>query len=356
MNIPFHIIQFLITNGQLNLPGLGNFYVKKKEGYFDEKTEIIYPPKEIIEFESSFRKDPHQDQLLLHYICEEKNISESSAKYILEKYIEDLKAALLEKGAVNIPELGNLLLKNNVVKFKAEEQGIVNHSNFGLPQLPFKLSATLNKLSKEAETYSLAEQALNASQNEDLENEPQPKSKKWLFILLPLLLIGMGIGAVYYLNPDLYFSTLQKIQNLTVPPVSDKKTEPVLTQEEKDILIADSIYQQDIESNLKAQGFDVEPVKDSLDITIEKTNIPNASQTRYEIIVASWKTRAKAEENVNTLKAHNINAHIVEEENNKWLRISVGSFTDFDEAVKELAKVKKEINREAKIQTITPLN
>src|SRR5690606_23127997 len=127
-------------NDQVILPGLGSFFIKRIEGYFDEEQNTFFPPKETIEFSTSEQPlNPNYKDVLIAYISSSKNISTTSSSYILTKYIEDLKKKLEETEEVPLENIGKLKLQNSEITFEAEKEQNLGNSFFGLPA--FKISS-----------------------------------------------------------------------------------------------------------------------------------------------------------------------------------------------------------------------
>lgn len=351
MEISFNIKELLEKNNQVVLPGLGSFHKKRIEGFFDTEKNTFFPPKEIIEFTSSEIYSNETDQnSLISFICTSKNVSSTSAAYILSKYVEDLKKNLETDGEIYFQDIGILKSQNSELKLESEKQEESANSFFGLPSFSLPKQNLYKEIANAPLNFSLAEQALNASLNDEIEDKP--KSKTWLFVCLSLIIIALSLSAFYIVRPDLFNS----IFNPNLENKDIKTVIPISTPEEQETNIADSIYKDNIVKNLESSGFDVEHAKDSSDISVIKKAVPNKNNIRYEIIIAAWQTRAKAEDHLKKLRENGIDAHIVEDADGLMIKISAATLYNQQDAEKELYRIREELNPEAFIKPIRPLN
>jgi cell division septation protein DedD len=359
MDISFNIKDILEKHDLAILPGLGVFYKKRQDGFFDENLLVFHPPKEIIQFSTVTPEEVENP--VIDYICHTRKVSPASADYLLNQFITQLKDILAQQKELPLNGLGKLVAHDGDLVFEEEKALETNLSYFGLPIVNIKPDAIVEskviledleeEKVEEQTSFSLAEQALNASLSGSTEVKEKKKPKKWLFILIPVMLALISVFALYFFNPDLYNQYFNP--NLNNQDV--KVVVPVgVTQEQQDSSLADSVYNE-IEKNAKAQGLEIEKVKDSTNVTISNKAVPNKSGIRYEIIIAAWQTRAKAEDEVKRLKANGINAFIVEDADGPMIKISAATFYNKAEADVELKRIREELNPEAFIKPIKPL-
>lgn len=352
MDISYNIADFLEKNQQVVLPGLGRFFRIRSEGYFDKENNTFYPPKENVEFSENTDKRP--DNPLVTFISHHNNISISSAAYLLEKFIDDLKNQLTNVGEVKLSDLGTLVKREQDIIFLPDQKLELGNNFFGLPELNLDKSDSIyEEKEEEEEFFSLAEQALSASFSDEAEfKTSNTKSKKWLYFAIPLLLVMGSIAGLYFLRPDIYNSLFNP--NL-INKEGTKNFIPIAIPDEQNIAKADSIYQDDIVKNLESEGFEVEPIKDSANVVVTENAVPKKDMLRYEIIISAWQTRARAEAHLKKLKANGIDAHIVEDAGGSLTKISIATLYNKEDADRELQRVREEINPEAFYKVIIPL-
>ena len=350
MEISFNIKDLLQNNNQVFLPGLGVFYKNRIEGFFDEAKGSFFPPQETIEFTTSETFNVNEeDNSLITFICDSKNVSRTSAAYLLTKHIEDLKKKFKETGELTFEDIGKLKLQDSKIVLEAEESDKTGTSFFGLPVFTLPKNEAENAISSlPNENFTLAEQALSTAVSDE-ELTTKPKSKSWLYIFL--LVVIVALGAIYFLRPDIYNNLFHFNQNQ--PEI--KNETPVITPEERETLIADSIYKDEVVKNLESGGFDVEKAKDSSDVTVNEKVVPNNNNIRYEIIIAAWRTRSKAEAHLKKLKENGINAHIVEDADGLLVKISAATLYNQQDAEREEKRIREELNPEAYTKPIRTL-
>ena len=346
MDISTYLVELIVNKDQVTVPGLGKFSKKRTSGYYDSTTKIYYPPSGEIVFSNEYI---HDDKLV-HLISQKTQTSLTSAYAILDEYIRDIKIAL-KNDLFYLKGIGTLKHSDGKVILEAEKKSDINKSFFGLPAIDTQ-SPRLN--GEEVETYSLAQQALNTSVPDELFEE-EPK-RGIVAIVMGVIAVAILTGAIalYFANPNVYKDLINQIQTSTLKskttpiPPSNNQT-PNLEAVQK----ADSVYNSnsaDIESNLKAQGFEVEKAKDSTNVSIKKNVLPKKGNFKYEIIIGLYSRREDAVKRVKQLIANGIDAHIVDDEGAKittMTKISCATFYDDAEAEKELERIKQELNPEA---------
>ncbi|ADY52473.1 Sporulation domain-containing protein [Pseudopedobacter saltans DSM 12145] len=358
MEIPLNLRALIEKNNRVILPGIGAFYKKRTEGFFDENRNSFYPPKEDISF--SYNLIERADQ---------SSYSEAEVNFITS-LTDKAKESISKSGEFYLKDLGNLKRKGDVIVFeKTLDQHNFNSSFFGLPVLDLPKEEPKPVLIPESvsviattpyvntnQGFSLAEQALSVSM--ESESEPvvsESKSKIWLFSFLILIILGLGGFAFYQFNPqivDNVWKQLNPDQKInTAPPTVVK-----IDSDSLDKQIADSIYNQNIETELANQGFEAEKLKDSADISIQKRTVPNPNGIRYEIIISAWRTEAKALSELKKLRANGIDAHIVDDAGGLMIKISAATLYSKEDAEKELRRIREELNPEAFIKPFKSLN
>ncbi|WDF54511.1 hypothetical protein [Mucilaginibacter sp. KACC 22063] len=103
MDLANYASDLLKQHGELNVPGLGHFSHERKSSYYDSETGTLYPPYYEVTFEP-FEID-EQDNHLIEYISEKKNISLTSSSFFLEKFINNIKSQT-ETAEVDFGDLG----------------------------------------------------------------------------------------------------------------------------------------------------------------------------------------------------------------------------------------------------------
>ncbi|WP_017258742.1 HU domain-containing protein [Pedobacter arcticus] len=344
MEISNYLVELITDKDQVTVPGLGKFLKKRKPGYYDDATKTYFPPSgEVV-----YTADYMHDDKLVHLISQRKETSLTAAYAILDEYIREIKLAL-KNNEVNLKGIGILKDNGGQISLTSETETNLNKAFFGLPAVD-TLSAKL--VGVETETYSLAQQALNTSIPDELfEQEPRRGVVAITMGIIAVVILA-GVIALYFAKPDIYKKLVTQIQNYTISKPSATPIAPVEPQKESSGAIAlqkaDSIYHgDDIESKLKAEGFEVEKVKDSTNVSVKPKFLPKKGDIKYEIIIGLYTRREDAVKRVSQLKANGIDAHIVEDADGPMIKISCATLYNEADAIKEEARVREELNPEA---------
>lgn len=344
MDISNYLVELIVEKGQVIVPGLGRFFKKRKPGYYDEASKTYFPPNGEIVYVAEYL---HDDKLV-HLISQKADTSLTSAYAILDEYIREIKLAL-KTGEVILNGIGTLKTDDGQIRLTSEKQANLSEDFFGLPAVD-TLSERLVGQEGE-ETYSLAQQALNTSLPDELfEREPKRGVLAIIMGIIAVVILA-GVIGLYVARPDVYKNLVNQIQiympqqsPTPIAPVSPKNQTPSAIALQK----ADSIYKNnDIESKLKKEGFDVEKVKDSTNISVKTNVIATRGNIKYEIIIGLYIRREDAVKRVSQLKANGIDAHIVDDADGPMIKISCATLYSDAEAEKELARIREELNPEA---------
>lgn len=344
MDISAYLVELIVEKDYVTVPGLGKFLKKRTNGYYDSEAKIFYPPSGEIVFSTEYM---HDDKLV-HLISQKTESSLTSAYAILDEYIREIKQAL-KTNSVVLKGIGELKNDDGKFIFHSEKEPNINKSFFGLPPIDTQSERLKGE---DVKTYSLAQQALNTALPHEL-SEEQPK-RGWLAITMGIIAVAVlaGVIALYFAKPDIYKNLIHQIQTTNIKP----NTTPVLppnpqTPNLEAVQKADSIYNNtDVEANLKAQGFEVEKVKDSTNVSVNKKVIPAKGKFKFEIIIGLYPRREDAVKRVSQLKANGIDAHIVEDEGagvTTMTKISGATLYTDAEAEKELERIQQELNPQA---------
>ena len=343
MDIAQYISDLLKEHNEVGLPGIGTFFKRRANAYYDKQEGIFYPPSDKI----AFKAEEADSDLLVKHIIDSKRISETSALYFIERFCENIKNALENDSTANISPLGKLIKSDNDYKFESSA-AVEGALYFGLkPIKEQQISAITSELpSPPVDTVE---------ETEDLDiaaNETRSGSRKLWITLIVLLLLGTLAGLAYYLYPQ-YFKNL-RLPGSSKP--SNKSVKPAAAPDsiEKSVAFADSIVDQ-----LEKQGLhaEVEKAPDSVNISSSATSpdslkaIPAPTRV-YEVIVASFALEREAQTSVRGLRKRGIDAKIVIDTRKPKYKISIGTFTSMATAAKEKNRMQKDLTKDAWILTV----
>ncbi|NQX37213.1 Sporulation related domain-containing protein [Pedobacter steynii] len=211
--------------------------------------------------------------------------------------------------------------------------------------------------------------------NSDGEYSDKAKTPVYLKILIALLLILIGLAAAYFIRPDLFDPILKRGESTTALPVESGPS----VQDAK--LTADSLAKAD---SLKRSSEKVLPIKDTTkkdssaitkpaaakpvvpkpETTIPVTPTTTATTppavetgTTYEVIGSSVTSQKEAERFIANMKSLGITAKAIPPTNGrKIIKLSIGSFKDYNTAHQERPKLEKKLGiKDTYIHTNKPL-
>lgn len=133
MNTEIHIYNLLQEIGRVEVPGFGVFTLEKKSAQYNEEQSTLLPPAQEIFFEnqpSVFNPE------LSRYIVEKtsENLFEVQSK--IKDEISSWKEILQNDGKLVLEDLGEFVLTNDVIQFKAQKDFTKTPNYFGLEAIP----------------------------------------------------------------------------------------------------------------------------------------------------------------------------------------------------------------------------
>lgn len=127
--------ELILKNDQVGLPGMGTFVAEMIPASFSDKGYTINPPYRRL----SFFPAKLEEDLLVDFYAKSNGIDRAAAKSYIEHYIQDLKAVLLDRKTVVMPELGRLrATKDNTFFFVPNEDLDIFPEGFSLAPVSLK--------------------------------------------------------------------------------------------------------------------------------------------------------------------------------------------------------------------------
>ena len=336
MDIAQYISDILKRHDEVSLPGIGTFSKKYSSAGSHQEEGSYYPPSHQIRFSNT---EGTASRLVDHIIAV-KHISEASAIYFIDRFIDSLKSGLERDEKADISPLGTLTKTEN--GYQLESSAFSSPDFFGLK--PVKEQEVILDAPKSVPTNYKA--ASTTAEPELLEEEfSSPGRNKWITLLIILLVAAVAAFAWFY-YPKYIKGSKEPEKKKKSAPVVAPAVDPLVDS----MAIADSI----MFSELQKEGLEAEKTPDTLSITTTTTKpdtviIPS---TTYEIIAASTDSRAEAERSIRNYRKKGVDAKIVEDKKKPKFKVSIGTFTSKRVANREIVRVKKEILKDAWIMEI----
>ena len=353
MEIGLYIAELLSEQDEVSVPGLGTFIKLRVPGSFDESNNVFNPPS----YRLTFKEEDVPYSGLSQYISNHKNLSIASAEELIKKFISGIKDSLNNSGISEIKHLGSLYKENGILAFKAVDNFGIAASFYGLKPI-----AELNsKFAPPAPTQE-ANQGNNETEAPDYtrplteEDETEsPKAKLVPILVISFLAIIATLAALFYFDTN--------FNHFVKDMFASKKPEVQIAETLTDSLntdMKDSVNSKSPDTILNKIDSPIEAVKSNRELS-ETLNAPEQTtpldeDIRYEIIVASFYKESEAQEYIRIAATKGLKAKIAENIPGKMHKISMGTFKDEESATKELEKIQKEINKDAWIARVKPLN
>ena len=127
--------ELLLGNDRVGLPGMGTFVAELVPASFSDKGYAINPPYRRV----VFLPGPGDDGLLAAHLARIAGIGEAQALEVLQKYLAELRAELIDRKTVVFPGLGRLrATRQNNFFFICDEDLDIYPDGFGLESVSLK--------------------------------------------------------------------------------------------------------------------------------------------------------------------------------------------------------------------------
>lgn len=356
MELGQYIADLLRGQDEVSVTGLGTFTKIRVAGFFDQNSNVFYPPF----YKISFKEGENEDTSLIEYIADKENLNQTSAQEEIKSFASHILNSLQSENSIEIKDLGQFHKKDGIISFDYLES-IVNTLKLN-PVQELKTIESISTLKQEEqETTSkidLVEASNDAIQETDtteaLEEESQetPKTRSWVKIFIGFIIFLGALMALFYLNQD--FNSFVKNKSAGLFNQADS------TIEESEVFVDSTKINAD-SLNLAVDSASI--IADSLRQTQDSSIIAgtdtlstslNNNNPTFEIISAAFTQKSEAEAYMKNLSRKGIQSKIVENMPGKMLKISLGTFLDEESAKIELRRIHKEINKEAWIARVKP--
>jgi len=360
MDIALYIATLLNQHNEVTIPGLGTFFQERVIGFYNSQTHLFNAPSQRL----SFRRENKDDLILVNYCCAQRNISQNTAAYFIEKFVKSVWDDLNKLGHAYIKSLGRLTKQDDEYLFEANKNAIFTHVYYGLKPISEHITfISADKLpsnkgagravpshkgakrtpAKTVQSDKQIQPTETTSKDDPSQKKPgKPITEAILAFLCLLFLATMG---AYFFFPDRFNSAI------TLNPFDQKQS--TVYPKKKSSITTDSITNAILLSDTLAIKDNTSiPTIDSSELTSD-VNPMISNQVSYEIIGATFGKKSDADKYILHLKANGIAAKIADIPGPRS-KISYGSFTDKKVAEAELRRVQKELNPDAWMAIIKP--
>ncbi|MBE7174998.1 MAG: hypothetical protein INR69_01250 [Mucilaginibacter polytrichastri] len=335
MDIAPYIQEYLSYNEQVSLPGFGRFIRRRMQGYFDQESGTLHPPRQRVEIVTE--NNPADD--LVFFISEKKKISEAAARYFIDQFVHALKQKAAG-GETELTGIGTISAAGD--GYTLTSMHTFPESGFGLAPVSISEAKVQSLVVEKIPVKEAPEEAV--IEEEDTSRTRIPTGVYVLFILVVFALSG---GMTWYYHPE-WFSPgkdvpAEKIPVKTAPPrAKPEKAVATVTDSVADTAsTADGVKEEPTSTALPAAGAD--------SVTANGDTLYQPKD--FEIIGASFKTLSAAHEQVQRFGWKHVPAKMLKSVKGKRIRVSLGSFNDETAAQMELERLRAELkNKEIYIE------
>jgi len=333
MNLADYLSELLGQQDEVSVPGLGYFMRTRINAFYNDAEGRFYPPYHQV----TFVAQPKDDDTFARYVADKKNISLASSQYFVEKFITKLREEAA-KGKYLFADLGSFQGETDQLVFKPNDRIPADPAFYGYtPVEVFKVGQPLSVDSRQpvfehAKNVNPPAQAgpggvaipPHAVQQPDYfdeDAEPRKRLSIWMIIIIALVVIAVGVFALFELNPSLFDGIVNEYHKLT-----DKKdtVQAVIRHEVKEVK-KDTVKKTAVSADTSAKPA-ATPVK--------QDTIPKPPLMHYEAVVMETNHEWVAEADVKKLKTLGFDAYILPNIPGTGLlkKISVGQYPTREEA------------------------
>lgn len=316
MNLADYLSELLGQHDEVSMPGLGYFVRERVNGYYSDTETIFHPPYNRIKYIPQLQND----DTLAQYVADKKNISLATSKYFAEKFVGNLKEQAAT-AVVSFADLGSFQTEGDQLIFSPSYKLDNDFSFYGLEPLNLRKFTRSVPLTYpeviEPEEIITAEPSAQPVEtiHEVMVGEVATVPKKnwltspWFIAAIAIVILALAVWQVFIFYPSAFDKFTGKAAAVTTaPPVvkNDTVTKPANT---------------DTAAKAAAPApAATTPVVDT------------AKLAHVEIIVGSFKTPEKANEEIANLKAKGVSAKIAADVPGPRIKLSAGTYFTRHEA------------------------
>lgn len=327
MDVVQYIRELLGQQNEVCVPGLGRFYKRRIDGYFNEKEGRFYPPAHILGFDVNEKEDAS----LTTYISLKKHISLASARYFIEKFVRTVQTQAKTGISDDIALLGNMYYMDTNLIFDPIQRNEINALFYGLSPIRINgyLSTAIEPSTYKVPIYEATPDVPQIAVPEIAVEVTRQGMNSWLKIMFALIICGLAAAIVYQYNP-LLFDQLRSRAFV------------------KQIIDMDTIRTSSI-AHLKIDSSQLKPLNSSASVLpVEKPvkdTIPaSTGPMPFEILGGAFPKQKDAEKAIQVYESKGLQARILVNSPGRLFKVTLGSFQMEGDAIRKRDSIVKFTN------------
>jgi hypothetical protein len=319
---PF-IRDLILSSDCVILRGFGGFDTSLKTALLDKNKRSITPPGKKITFRPDWTKD---NGILENYIAKSLNIEPEKASKYISLYVYDILTRIENEGGIQLEGIGKFRKnKSRGLEFFELEEETYLADSFGLDTLDIEVPPSLKETSSMPQIVPIL---------------PRRRKRTRWFVLIGLLFLSVIIISL------ILYSGMEGVSFFNFSKKADKaanKSEIIVFGEKSDVL-QDSVKLA-IEQTLDKSTTPKKALSPTIQTEIVKSN-ETSGQTEqiYYLVAGSFKSLKNANILKRKLENKGFNPELLPGEN-KYVKVIVGKFTDKNEAVSEMQRIRSQVKQ-----------
>lgn len=321
MNIVNYIKELILANECIIIPDLGGFETHYQSAKVNPSNKVFSPPTKYIRFRSDLKKD---NGVLLNYIIKKEKITKEKAEAEISTFVKGIKDQLEQTGRVILEEIGELVRQTSGhIMFEPVKGKNFLIDSFGL--MEFEMPDD-----KPKEQIPAKKMESNRTTNNS--------NKTAIWIAISILLVGIA-GLVYFLIKNNTFNHIKLFE-------SDRMSNLFSKNKTEEVTVEFDTIETALDAQTQQRNALIYQTEESQSIPTTKPDIPT-----YHIIIGSFKKIDNARAYQADLGELGYKPKIIEYSNGFYL-VTLKSYTDKQEAIKEWHRLKNNTRLGAWILTV----
>lgn len=360
-----HISRLLFDHECVTVPNFGAFIIREYSAQINSATHMLRPASKRVSFNPSIKEN---DGLLAKFISKEESVSYNQAIDSIAISVRSWSRMLKGGKKINLPGIGRLYLDNES-KLQFNPAIEINYDKYSYGLNIFRAPSIQREMEIEQSIHEAIEKHIPSKTVEEKKRRKTPLLFRAAAVTA---FLGLTITAgVYFSDEDnrqkamASFSPFSLMSNGNSP---SHKSVPVISEgselksdnsssPDKDYVTSSSEeIKGDLNSTLIEPGSseiskDENPARPEIKPEPKSDEIAKAPiktisveiNNAYHIVVGSFKDPVNANKYIHELATKGYQAYIAKGQNN-FSRVAIGNYTNSEEARKNLASIKNELN------------